>query len=79
MKTETTDLKTIAMVINEPGFKLIEGVIQKKFTDNDTLSRVTGNLFNDGKQVGKVEAIGEIVYMINELRKKAKEIGDRDD
>ena len=77
--TEIGNLKQIALVINAPGFKHIEKTLEERFTETNNVSRVTGNLFNDGRLVGKVEELAEILYTIQRLRKEIKEKGDMDD
>jgi len=72
MKIETSDLKLIAMIVNEPGMKLIEKFIHDKFKGYDTISRISGNAFDDGKQVGKAEAFAEIINMIGDIRLNIK-------
>jgi hypothetical protein len=72
MKIESSDLKLIAMIISEPGMKLIEKEIFAKFKGYDTISRILGDAFLDGKQVGKAEAFLEIINMIGDIRLNIK-------
>lgn len=72
MKIEDSDLKLISFIINENGFKIIEKFIFDKFKGYDTISRISGHAFDDGKQVGKAEAFAEIMNMIGDIRLNIK-------
>jgi hypothetical protein len=72
MKIETSDLKLIAMVINEPGTKLLEHYIHDKFKGYDSISRISGDSFANGIQVGKANAFAEIINMIGDIRLNIK-------
>ncbi len=62
------DLSLIEMVINEPGFKIIENYIKKERDDLNDLRRVVGNPFLDGKTVGFVEGVGWILLSFKNFR-----------
>lgn len=62
------DLLLIEMVINEPGFKIMENYIKKKRDDLNDLRRVVGNQFLDGKTVGFVEGLGWILFEFKNIR-----------
>jgi len=72
MKIETSDLKLIAMIVNEPGMKLIEKFIHDKFRGYDSISRISGDSFTNGIQVGKANAFAEIINMIGDIRLNIK-------
>jgi hypothetical protein len=77
MKIEIGDLKLIAMVINEPGMKLIEKQIHDKFKGYNSISRITGDSFTNGIQVGKANAFAEIINMIGDIRLNVKSMEDK--
>jgi hypothetical protein len=62
------DLSLIEMVINEPGFKIIENYIKKERDDLNDLRRVVGNPFLDGKTAGFVEGVGWILLAFKNFR-----------
>ena len=65
---DNDDLSLIEMVINEPGFKIIENYIKKERDDLNDLRRVVGNPFRDGKTVGFVEGVGWILLALKNFR-----------
>ena len=62
------DLSLIEMVINEPGFKIIENYIKKKIDFLNDLNRIVGNPFLDGKTAGFVEGVGWILLAFKNFR-----------
>jgi hypothetical protein len=72
MKIETSDLKLIAMIVNEPGMKLIEKFIHDKFKGYDTIASISSDTFNNGRLVGKAESFAEIINMISDIRLNIK-------
>ena len=79
MKIEPSDLKLIAMIINEPGFVLIEKLIKEKRDGYNDMKRICGDAFKDGWTVGRVSALSEIMSEIKDIRLDVKHIGGRDD
>lgn len=65
---DNDDLSLIEMVINEPGFKIIENYIKKERDDLNDLRRVVGNPFRDGKTAGFVEGVGWILLAFKNFR-----------
>ena len=65
---DNDDLSLIEMVINEPGFKIIENYIKKERDDLNDLRRVVGNPFLDGKTAGFVEGVGWILLAFKNFR-----------
>jgi len=68
------DLKLVAMIVNEPGIKLIEGEIKKQIIGNDTVERVTSDVFQNGWLKGYVEGKKSDIQMIQTLRQEANKI-----
>jgi len=66
------DLRLVSMVINEPGFKIIEDEIRQRGIGLDHVNRVTGNPFFDGELKGTVSSIENLLYFLNELRTEIK-------
>jgi hypothetical protein len=78
MKHDIADLKLIGLVINEKGFSVLEGILRKKLYDTDTLSGVSGNIFEDGVLKGVVTGMKVFLYMIEEIRKEIKAMDKED-
>jgi TPP-dependent 2-oxoacid decarboxylase len=72
MKIETSDLKLIAMVVNEPGFRLVEKFIHDKHLGYNNINAINGNPFHDGLLAGKAESFAEIINMIGDIRLNIK-------
>jgi len=79
MKIELSDLKTIAMIINEPGMKLYEQMIHDKIKMKNDMTRVTGNAHEDGVLKGEVIGHTHDIQMIRDIRKQLAELSKEDD
>ena len=77
MKIESNDLKLIAMVINEPGVRLIEKFIHDKHLGYNNINAINGDGFHDGLLAGKAEAFAEIINMIGDIRLNIKSMEDK--
>ena len=76
MKIEMSDLKLIALVIHEAGFKEIENVIRNGIDSRDTLSSVSENAFENGKLVGFVIGQKSVLKLFADLRDEIKTMKD---
>ena len=74
MKTDAADLALIAMVINEKGFNILEGILRKKMYDSDNLNAITGDTFEDGVFKGVVTGMKIYLHMIEDIRREIKEM-----
>ncbi|MFA5151112.1 MAG: hypothetical protein WC554_00985 [Clostridia bacterium] len=63
-------LEKIAVFINGDGFKALEMSWLILCKGYDRLSGITGDAFNNGKQVGTVYGISLILQRIKELRRE---------
>lgn len=77
MKIDPSDLKLIALIINEHGFTLIEDMIEERHKGQNTLARITGDAFRDGAQVGKAEALNEVLQLFGNIRSEIKSMEDK--
>lgn len=71
---EKQELKLLAMVINEPGFKVFEDGLQERHREHNTLQRITANNFENGKLVGMTEGLFIVLEAIKLLRSKISEM-----
>jgi hypothetical protein len=78
MKTDAADLATIAMVINEHGFNLIEGMIRQQLIKMQDLENITGDSFMDGILKGQATGRKMDLLMFSNLRKEIKEMNKED-
>jgi len=74
MKTNAEELYEIGLVIDEPGFKTIEGKIDRYVNGANNLGRISGNPFDDGVRKGEIDGIKYIQRMIFELRSELKKL-----
>ncbi len=68
MKLENDQLEKIATFINCEGFKAMEDDWRLLGNEYNRLSRITGNPFQDGKEVGTVYGIQLLLKRINDIR-----------
>ena len=78
MKTDASDLALIAMVINEHGFNLIEGMIRQQLIKMQDLENITGDSFMDGILKGQATGRKMDLLMFSNLRKEIKEMNKED-
>jgi len=79
MKIEIGDLKTLGMIINEPGMKLYEQMIHDKIKMKNDMTRVTGNVHEDGVLKGEVIGHAHDLHMIRDIRGQLAELSKEDD
>ncbi len=78
MKTDAADLALIAMVINEHGFNLIEGIIRKQLIAMNDLENVSGDSFMDGVLKGQSTGRKMDLLLFENLRREIKEMNKED-
>jgi hypothetical protein len=78
MKTDAADLVLIAMVINEKGFSIIEGIIRKQLIAMNDLEGVTGDTFMDGILKGQSTGRKMDLLLFDNLRKEIKKNNKED-
>ena len=71
-KTTENDLREVGLVIDEPGFKIVENMIYEHLKGLNDLSRLKGNPFDDGACKGEVEGLKYVTRMFEYLRKTLK-------
>ena len=76
MDIDLSDLKTVGMVINEPGFKIVEALIREAIDGENDLMRVVGEPFKDGMSRGHVEGRVMDLALFRDLRQKLSKMGD---
>jgi len=74
MKTDAASLALVAMVINEKGFNILEGILRKKLYDSDNLNAISGDTFEDGVLKGVVTGMKIYLHMIEDIKKEIKEM-----
>ena len=77
MKTDIADLALIAMIINEKGFHIIEGIIRKQLIAMNDLENVTGDSFMDGILKGQSTGRKMDLLLFDNLRKEIKAMEDK--
>ena len=71
------DVGLAGLVINEPGFLVIEKAIESETASWDKASRISGNPFEDGRLRGRVEGYKSVLAMIQETRERLKNMEDK--
>jgi len=77
MKTDAADLALIAMVINEKGFHVYEGIIRQQLIKMQDLENITGDSFMDGILKGQATGRKMDLLLAQNLRKEIKEMEDK--
>lgn len=73
-KFDDADMMLVEMVIESPGFKLIEERIAKEKVALDTVLNLTDNLFANGVLKGEVTGITKTLWLFAEIRRQLKEV-----
>jgi len=66
------DLGTFAMIMDEPGFQVIEKAIAICHRGYDSLSRISGEPFADGVAKGKASMLLEVLLFLSDTKKDAR-------
>ena len=72
MKTDAEELREVGLVIDEPGFKIVEELIDKQMKGVNNLGRITGHPFDDGVRKGEVDGLKYSLRLFSDLRKELK-------
>ena len=72
-KFQEDDLAAIAMVMDEPGFQVIEKAFKFNLLHYSNIKRMIGEPFSDGQEVGKAVMLEEILFFLNETKKEVRE------
>ena len=79
MKIEQSDLLTIGMVINEPGVKLFEDIIRELVRLRDDVTRISGDVFQDGILRGQTEGLKTVLIVLKDIREQLKKLKEEND
>ena len=74
MRIDVADLKLLGMIISEPGMKLYEQMIHDKIKMKNDMTRITGNVHEDGVLKGEVIGHTHDFQMIREIRRQLAEL-----
>ena len=79
MKIEQSDLLTVGMVINEPGVKLFENIIKELIRLRNDVTRISGDVFQDGILRGQTEGLKTVLIVIKDIREQLKTLNKEND
>ena len=72
MKVDKEQLYDVGLVINEPGFKIVEGLIAKQMGLLNDVGRIIGHPFEDGQLSGEVKSLKYTIKLFADLRSELK-------
>ena len=72
------DLALVKMIIDEPGFKIIENGIRMQVSGMDSTSRLIGDLFLAGELKGHVSGLRWVLRDIETLRAATMKIEEEE-
>ena len=78
MKIEIGDLKTLGMIINEPGMKLFEGIVGELICMRNDVTRISGDVFQDGILRGQTEGLKTVLIVLKDIRDKLAKLKEDD-
>jgi hypothetical protein len=73
---DSEKLKLVGMIINEPGFKVMENELENIKNMLNSLDYITGNTFQDGVSKGEVKGVSRALYLIKVMREECGENND---
>jgi len=79
VKIEQSDLLTVGMVINEPGVKLFENIIKELIRLRNDVTRISGDVFQDGILRGQTEGLKTVLIVIKDIREQLKTLNKEND
>ncbi|MDD5485953.1 MAG: hypothetical protein PHW65_00100 [Dehalococcoidales bacterium] len=74
MAISDDDAASILNTMSSRGFNVILRYIKLYRDEHNTLRRITGDAFGDGRTVGQEEGIGKVVLLLNNMKEESNNI-----